>query len=236
MSSVMLNILIGLITTVISGGSVWLAQRAKAARLWRGKAAFFGIQPGQRCLLILSRHHEKPRATGHRDVRALLEVAPLVEELGGRISVEPADEFLGTNGEATEFCLGGPVANRRSAAHLAHHLPGVAFTPLGPGPDSGAITAGGEEFRLALGEREYAVIAKFTPREASRPVFLICGQVQYANLAAMHFLKRDHRSLSRSLASPERFCLVVRISASRVYGHERVELERDVTAAAFRGA
>jgi hypothetical protein len=128
MPSAMVNIVIGLVTSLLSGASVWLWQHARSARVLRRKAAFFGIGPGERCLLILSRHHRTSRAMAHRDIRALLDVVGLVEELGGEVAVEVADEFAGTNGDRTEFCIGGPAGdvNRRSAAYLARHLPGVA--------------------------------------------------------------------------------------------------------------
>ncbi|MGW1374417.1 hypothetical protein ACWD6P_09075 [Streptomyces sp. NPDC002446] len=233
MSSVLANILIGLITSLISGTSVWLWQRAKSARIWRRQGEFFGISPGQTCLIILSHRHDSPWVTAHYDVYALLETAALVDQMRGQITFEAANEIRGGNGNRTEFCIGGPDANERSAGHLAHHLPGVMFRPFSDGPDALALVVGGREFLYVRGEREYAVVAKFTPRGASSPVFLICGQTANTNRAAVHFLKHHYQELVKTLPSVDRFCLVVRVSAPRVYGHELVELERDVTAEAF---
>jgi hypothetical protein len=229
MSSVLANIVVGLVTSLLSGTAVWLGQRAARTRVWRRKAAFFGVDRGRSCLLILGRHHRDPKTMAHADIRALLEVATLVEELGGRLEVEAADAFLGTNGDRAEFCVGGPLgANARSTAHLAHHLPGLAFRPLDGGADPAAVVVGGRTFAREPGQWEYAVVARFTPPGASRPVFLICGQVPVANQAATHFLKREYRRLPA-----DRFCVIVRIVAPGVYGHERVEREADVTAEAF---
>lgn len=52
----------------------------------------------------------------------------------------------------------------------------------------------------------------------------------------MHLLARDHQVLARTLASVERFAIMVRVTAPRVYGHEAVELECDVTGPAFAPA
>ncbi|TVL91095.1 hypothetical protein [Streptomyces sp. SAJ15] len=227
------NILIGLITSVISGVSVWLWQRARMARVWRRRATFFGVSPGQECLIVLSHHHSSPRVTAHQDVHALLEAAALAEQLRARISFETADQARGSTSSRTEFCIGGPTTNERSAGHLSAHLPGVRFRPYSSGPDSTALVVGDHEYRLARDEREYALVAKFTPHGATHPVFLICGQMANTNRAAVYFLKRDHRSLAGTLSSQDRFCLVIRVTAPRVYGYRLVELERDVTAEAF---
>ncbi|MEU1436415.1 hypothetical protein ABZ438_20355 [Streptomyces sp. NPDC005786] len=233
MSSVVANILIGLITSLISGTSVWAWQRAKLARVWRRQRAFFGISPGQTCLIILSHRYDSPWVTSRYDVYALLEAAALVDQMRGQIGFEAVTEIRGTNGNRTEFCIGGPQANERSAGHLAHNLPGVTFRPFSDGPDALGLVVGAREFLWVRGEREYAVVAKFTPRGASSPVFLICGQVANANRAAVHFLKHHYQELLKTLPSVDRFCLIVRVSAPSVYGHELVELERDVTAEAF---
>ncbi|NEW75364.1 hypothetical protein [Streptomyces rhizosphaericus] len=233
MSSVLANILIGLITSLISGLSVWLWQRAKYVRAGRRQAAFFGISPGQSGLIILTHHHSSPWVTSHYDVYALLEAAALVDQVRGEIAVEAASEFRGSNGNRTELCIGGPDANERSAGHLAYHLPGIRFLPFSSGPDALGIVVGDREFLWVRGEREYAVVAKFTLPGARSPVFLICGQTGNTNHAAVHFLRHHYQELMKTLPSIDRFCLIVRVSLPNVYGHELVELERDVTAEAF---
>jgi hypothetical protein len=48
MSAVILNIAVGLITSVISGASVWAWGRARVTRRQRERARFFGLSPGLR--------------------------------------------------------------------------------------------------------------------------------------------------------------------------------------------
>lgn len=119
-------------------------------------------------------------------------------------------------------------------AHLASHLPGVILRPYhATRRDSAAIVAGGQRFLFDRGKLEHAFVAKFTPPAASRPVFLICGQRAIANRAVMHFLQRDYAALTKTLASIDRFCLIIRIISSDIYGHEMTELAEDITATAF---
>lgn len=230
------NIAVGLVTSVISGCGVWLWQRGKHARVLRRKAAFFGIAPGGECLIVMNNKYNRPGSAGHRDVRAMIEVATLASELGCQVSVESSDDFRASNGGRTEFCIGGPWSdsNVRTGGHLAAHLPGVAVCPFGPGPDASAILVDGHRFRWDRGNEEYALIAKFTPAESTRPVFLVCGQTSLANHAAVHLLKRAHTELGRAVASVDRFCLVIRVSSIATYGHQRAVLARDVSVAAFQ--
>jgi hypothetical protein len=67
----------------------------------------------------------------------------------------------------------------------------------------------------------------------SRPVCVISGHRALSNRAAVDFLKREYRNLSTTVASLERFCLVLRMNASDTYGHKATELVADVTDAAF---
>ncbi|MCM3883462.1 hypothetical protein [Frankia sp. R82] len=172
----------------------------------------------------------------HQDVQALLEVAVLVHQLRARSSVRACDELRESNGDRTEFCLGGPWggSNPRTGGHLAAHLPGVALLAGTPGSArTNAFRIGGESFSWSE-EHQYALVAKFTPPTATRPVILICGQTAIANRAAVHLLKRDYRELTETLQSVDRFCLVLRVESTAVYGHEAVNVERDVTELAFR--
>jgi hypothetical protein len=57
-SAALLNILIGLVTSVLSGGSVLAWRHVKDARILSRKAAFFG-------------HWQKPGSTSHDDVQAM---------------------------------------------------------------------------------------------------------------------------------------------------------------------
>ncbi|MFD5317071.1 hypothetical protein [Streptomyces sp. NPDC127098] len=235
MQSVVANIAIGLVTSLLGGGFVWLWERAKRARAVNRRADFFGVRPEETCLVVVGRKHDAPGSPHYRDVRAVVELTLLAGELGCRVSVEPGT-FRGSNGDRTEFCVGGPLGevNARASGHLAAHLPGVVFHPYdGRRRNSVAIEVGGEKYQYEPDAREYAVVAKFTPVESSRPVFLVCGQSSMANLAAIHFLRREFAAVARGLRSTERFCLLIRVSDSATYEHHRAELAKDVSVAAF---
>jgi hypothetical protein len=233
--SVVVNIVVGLVTSVISGGCVWLWQRGERARVLRRKAAFFGIRPGGECLIVMNHKYDRPGSAAHRDVQAMIEVATLASELNSQVTVEASGTFQESNDDRTEFCIGGPWSgsNSRTAGHLAAHLPGVSWLPFGSGSDSSAILVGGNRYRWDRGNEEYALVAKFTPLESTCPVFLVCGQSSLANHAAVHFLKRAHTQVARAVPSTDRFAVVVRISSIATYGSQRAGFERDVSAAAF---
>ncbi|MBQ0950885.1 hypothetical protein KBZ75_22020 [Streptomyces sp. RK76] len=235
MLSLVVNIAVGLVTSVISGSCVLLWQRGKEARVLRRKAAFFGIAPGGECLIVMNDKYDRPGSAAHGDVRAMIEVATLLSELDCRVSVEPSNAFRASNDGRTEFCIGGPWSgsNLRTGGHLTAHVPGISWHPFGPGPDSNAIVVGNSRFLWDRGNEEYALVAKFTPSESTRPVFLVCGQSSLANHAAVHFLKRAHGELARAVSSIDRFCIIVRVSSIATYGFQHTGLESDVTAAAF---
>ncbi|WP_323379426.1 hypothetical protein [Streptomyces durbertensis] len=224
-------------TSLLGGGFVWLWERAKHSRAENRRAAFFGVRPGENCLIVVGNKYNSPGTAHQRDVRAVVELTLLAGELGCGVSVETGD-FRGGNGDRTEFCVGGPLggSNLRTGGHLAAHLPGVVIHPYnGTHPDSVAYEVGGEKFLFDRGHQEYAVVAKFTPAESVAPVFLVAGQSSMANLAAIHFLRREYRQVARQLSSVERFCVLVKVSDIGTYAFHRATLERDVTAAAFGG-
>jgi hypothetical protein len=184
--------------------------------------------------MVMNHKYNAPGSTAQDDVHVMVEVATLASEIGSKISVRSCDELHESNADRTEFCIGGPDSNTRTLGHLANHLPGVTLRPFhATRRDSVAIVVGGQRFLYEHGKLEHALVAKFTPPTASRPVILICGQRALSNRAVMHFLQRNYRALTKTLASIDQFCLVVRIISSDIYGHEMVELAEDVTATAF---
>ncbi|OHV40893.1 MULTISPECIES: hypothetical protein [Pseudofrankia] len=236
MSAAVLNIVIGLLTSVISGGAVWAWQRASGARVLRRKALFFGLERGGTCLVILNNKWDAPGSTSHHDVHAMIEVAVLASEAACPVSVQSSTGFRESNGNRTEFCIGGPESNSRTAGHVASQLPGVTVHPVHPTrADSAALTVGDQQFALDRGRREYALVAKFTPTGASRPVVLICGQTAISNRAAIHFLRQEFHAVSNAVGAIDRFCVMIRVDGSNTYGHQAAVLDRDVTAVAFAG-
>ncbi|GAA4228675.1 hypothetical protein GCM10022254_19250 [Actinomadura meridiana] len=236
MSSALLNVLIGLVTTVLSGGGVWLWNRTKQIRTLNRKAAFFGLGDNAPCVIVMNEKYNKPGSTAQNDVHALVEVAMLARELGSPVEIRRAHDYQGSNGASTEFCIGGPTggSNPRTGGHMAAHLPGVSILPFAADDaDSLAFSIGDEHFRCEFGRREYAIVAKFRPDPAVGPVFIICGHTSIANRAAVHFLQRRYRELASSVETTERFCLVIKVDGMETYGFQGATLERDVTRIAF---
>jgi hypothetical protein len=236
--SVIVNVLVGLATSLIGGVCVWFWERGKRSRALRRKAHYFGVVPGETCVIVIGNKHNLPDATTRKDVGAIIEVATLASALGSDVVTESSSDFRGSNDARTEFCIGGPLgdANIRTGGHLAAHLPGVTVLPYGEGPESAAFVVGGHRYLFEHGTLEHALVAKFTPPEASRPVFLICGQSSLANQAAIHYLKRNYRDVARSLDSVDRFCILIRVPGIETYGFQAAALERDVTREAFAPA
>jgi hypothetical protein len=244
-SSAFLNIVIGLVTSIIGGGCVWTWQRVRYTSTLRRKERFFGLQPRGTCLIVMNNKHGMAGAAHHDDVQAMIDVATLASGVGSAVVIESCNDFRGINGDRTEFCIGGPTggSNPRTGAHLAAYLPGVTVTSgveFSPGEpvrrEPPAIMVGGREFRWRRGEQDYALVAKFTPAGSTRPVIVICGQTALSNRAAIYFLKREYTSLAKNLASIHRFCIVIGIAAAGTYGYQAAELAADLSATAFRPA
>jgi hypothetical protein len=232
-SAALLNISIGLITSVVSGTAVLLWRRAARSRLLHRKAAFFGLRPGRPCLIVMNNHWRLAGSASHDDVQVMLEIAALAHETGCPVSVIPADDLRERAEDSTEFCVGGPLSNPRTAAHLAAYLPGVKQRPVSARSDSGAIIVGGSKFAFKRGKQEHALVAKFTPAHSEYPVFLICGQRAIDSRAAVSFLTRNYRALAKDIATAGKFCLIIGVNSADAYGAQAAELAADVTAAAF---
>jgi hypothetical protein len=234
-SSAFLNVVIGLVTSIVGGACVWAWQRVRNASSLRRRERFFGLEPRGTCLIVMNNRAGQTLATHHDDVQAMVGIATLASGIGASVEIESSDEFRGVNGDRTEFCIGGPAggSNPRTGGHLAAHLPGVTVDTTAS-REIPAIVAGGQEFRRCRGEQDYALVAKFTPPGSARPVFVIAGQTALSNRAAVHYLKREYTALFKSLESVDRFCIVVRVAGTGTYGYQAAELAADLSAIAFR--
>jgi hypothetical protein len=105
-----------------------------------------------------------------------VELATIVNECGGRAEMVTEDSGLRGFGRMPEFCVGGPIANPRTAAHLRSLLPGVHFEPPRSASDYLTITVGGVSYRREVGTAEYAVLAKTHLPGTGHPLFLLTGQ------------------------------------------------------------
>ena len=64
-------------------------------------------------------------------------------------------------------------------------------------------------------------------------LFLICGQTGITNRAAASYLRDNYRQISPVHGAGENWCVVLRVLAPSVYGHQMTELAADVSASAF---
>lgn len=256
---------INLAASAITGAAVWLAQFLVRRRRLRRMQDFFGLRHDTECLLVVGRHAASghPRSVHRDDVASLLELAGVVRGCGARQRLVLHDEPLGGLGQFTEFCVGGPSSNSRTAGHLRWLLPGVrvgtgaqpAAPPPTHGPPPGVPSpAGGDTatdvadrrgrtMRMTVGTRvydnqpdavDYLLIARVPgPGDSGWPLFLICGQTAMANHAGVGFLSRAYPRLIADYGVHGRFALVLRVVNPRGYGPHLLQDVADVTEEAF---
>jgi hypothetical protein len=226
------NIVLGVVAAGISAAIGWLARTYLWRRRLRRKQGFFGLPGNSESLLVVNREAGRDGSVHRFDVFALLELSALIKDCGANAQIVWHDTAQQGFGERTEFCVGGPVSNRRMAAHLHSMLPGVKVnTDPEPGPDQGAFQIGSERYRMEPGATEYVLLARLTAGEDARPVFLFCGQRAITNQAATRYLARHHEKLARKHGNGS-FCLLLKVVNSQAYGPDVVELVADVTRAA----
>ncbi|MET9422054.1 hypothetical protein ABZY06_15160 [Streptomyces sp. NPDC006540] len=226
------NIVLGVVAAGISAAIGWLARTYLWRRRLRRKQGFFGLPGNSESLLVVNREAGRDGSVHRFDVFALLELSALIKDCGANAQIVWHDTAQQGFGERTEFCVGGPVSNRRTAAHLHSMLPGVKVNAdPEPGPDQGAFQIGSERYRMEPGATEYVLLARLTAGEDARPVFLFCGQRAITNQAATRYLARHHEKLARKHGNGS-FCLLLKVVNSQAYGPDVVELVADVTRAA----
>lgn len=226
------QIVVGVLVATTGLGLGWGARTYVWGRTRARKQRFFGLPDNSECVLVVSGAGDWPVA--RHDTLALLELSSLVKECGAHVDLISHDADRQGFGGRTEFCVGGPVANRRMAAHLQSLLPGVAVgTDAENGPDLGAFTIGTERHRLVPGTAEHVLLARLTAGQngSTRPVFLLCGQRSVTVQAAARHLTRNHVRLARKYGTGP-FCLLLKVVNSQAYGSDVVEVVADVTRAA----
>ncbi|MFJ3791898.1 hypothetical protein [Kitasatospora sp. NPDC090091] len=241
MTDSLLNVLLGLVASAISAGLGWLAQNLRRRRRLERVRAFFGLPAGNECLIVVNRHAASTsgKSVSRNDVFALMEIAALVKECGAEADLVVHDEVRQGLGHKAEFCLGGPVSNDRTAAHLASWLPGAAFRQdLSGAAPVFTLAVGGEEFRSESesepsGGQVFALLARVHRTRGNRPAFLVAGQSAVANHAAVRYLAANHHRLARRYGEDGTFALVLKVVNPKAYGPDVVELAADVTTRAL---
>lgn len=230
------EIVLGILAAGITTALGWFTRTYVWRRRLRRKQRFFGLPPSSECMLVVNRDPAAADwSVARHDVFALLELSALIKDCGAHADVVAHDAAQQGFGERTEFCLGGPVSNRRMAAHMQSLLPGIEVnTDREAGPERAAFTIGGERYLLEKGVSEHVLLARLTAGEngSARPVFLLAGQSGITNRAAARYLARHQTKLTRKYGQKGNFCLLLKVLNSQAYGPDVVELVSDVTRAA----
>jgi hypothetical protein len=235
------DLLINLLASVIAGTAVWAAQRALRHRRLARKRAFFGLDDsGVGCLLTVSRHASSPDqlSVDRRDVAALVELTTIAKDCGSTADLSLDGTAPSQIGRVTEFSVGGPSRNPRSATHLRTLLKGVVgeFHEIeGRDVRQYAFVIGGAVYRRdTSAQMEYVLLARAWGPVGGRPVFVLAGQTARANLAAARYLARNYRDLHGQYGADQPFALMLRLVEPSTYGTDFTELVADVTADAFQ--
>ncbi|WP_216213799.1 hypothetical protein [Amycolatopsis aidingensis] len=231
MTEDVLEVVLGVLAAGISAAIGWFTRTFLWRRRLRRKQRFLGLPRDSDALLVVNRHAGREDAVDRYDVFTLLELSALIKDCGAQARIVAHDLVRQGLGQQAEFCVGGPVSNRRMAAHLRAFLPGVAVNtgldPEGPA-DQCVFQVGTERYHLEKGNVEYVILARLSAERGARPVFLFCGQVAITNQAATRYLARHHRKLARKYHD-DSFCLLLKVVNSEAYGPDIVELVADVT-------
>lgn len=229
------NVSLNIIASVITGSAVWLVTKAMAWRRLRRMQVFFGLTGGEECLVVVPRHASSHRGNSvHRnDAAALLELTTVLGDCRARPEVVFHDDVYQGAVDKAEFCIGGPEANQRTAAHLRSAVPNLRHARFEDDPEGVTISVGEHHFPAEMGRSEYVALAKIQREEQDKPAFLICGQTSVSNRAAARYLQRNYARLMRTHGLRKRFCLILRVVESNTYGPAVVELARDATQEAF---
>jgi hypothetical protein len=225
------DLAVNLLASVISGLAVWLFTWLGRRRRTERQRAFFGVRPGTRALVVVSRHMSSPNdlSVHQDDAAAVVDLAAMVRACGGETDLVGNDRAPAALGAVPEFCIGGPGSNARIAVHLRLLVPGVDLAGRDRGLD---LTVGARTWSRDP-DTVHALVARLHGPAGGAPVFLVCGQTARANRAAARWLVANHIELARRHGTGGRFAVVVRLRGADAYGTDAVDSVTDVTADAF---
>jgi hypothetical protein len=220
-SDVVEQLVLGLGTSVISGGAVWIGQRLTVSRRLRRRRRFLGLgRVYPRAHIFVGRKYGSTDSIHENDVAAALEISALLRAAGGNmVDIVPAatNNAAGPGGaNSVEFCLSGPGSNARTGAHLRRHVPELEIR------EHNAYLVNGHTYERQRGVEEYVVVARIC--RTDRPhLFVICGQTSVTNLAGAAYLTHHQPALWRRFGDRESFGLVLKVIDPHVYGHHEAE-------------
>lgn len=226
------NIVLGVASSAVSAALAWLVQTLLRRRRLDRKRAFFGLRGGSEALLVVPRKAgstDGERIVAQGDVYGLMELSALVYECGAQYTVLPAHQIRQGIGDRAEFCLGGPVANERTAAHLKLKFPGFAHHAEWETTRTNEFVVGDTHYAREKGVVDYVLLARIAVGSQGLPTFLVCGQTAVSNLAGVRHLRRAYRELSHKHGSGSSFALLFKVLQPDNYGSDVVEFVADVT-------
>jgi hypothetical protein len=230
------DLVVNLAASAIAGVTVWLSQRSVRVRRLARLRAFLGVAAGSSCVLAVSRHAASSHSMSvhRRDLAAVVEVATLLRQCGASADVLVSDADLRGVGETTEFCIGGPSTNQRTAAHLRRFVPGLVANSYDVDPDGLTIHLAGREYRRVPGVKEFVLIFRIPiVVGARRPLWIIYGQTARSNHAAARYLNVESRILARRFRRQAGFCLALKVVNPTTYDHHYAELVDEFDEAQF---
>jgi hypothetical protein len=226
------NIVLGVVSSAFSAALAWMVQALLRRRRLDRKREFFGLRPGGEALLVVPRKvgtTDNDRIVAQNDVYALMELSALVYECGARYAVKPAHQIRQGIGDRAEFCIGGPLANERTAAHLRLKFPGFVHHPEWEGKQGNAFEIGDQAYVRELGVVDYVLLARIAVGEQQQPTFLVCGQTAVSNLAGVRHLRNNFRQLNHRHGGDSTFALLFKVLQPDNYGSDVIEFVADVT-------
>lgn len=229
------NVVLGVVSSAVSAALAWAVQASLRRRRLDRRRAFLGLPGGTEALVVAPRKAgtvADDRLVALNDVYALMDLSALVRSCGATLTVLPEGTARQGVGDKTEFCLGGPAANARTAAHLRWKLPGV-WTTTRWEHGANQLVVGSETYVREEGVADFVLLARLSAGPVARPAFLVVGQTATANRAAVRYLEREADQLSRRHGPDATFALMLRVVQPQAYGSDVVELVGDVTAAAL---
>lgn len=224
------DLAVNLAASVLFGSALWLLGVLGRYRRKARLRNFFGLGPGDRAAVVVGKDTwGRELSVSRGDVAGIGELAVLVKGCDAEPDFRMHHESRRGLGEQTEFCLGGPFSNSRTAAHLRRFLPGVRE------PGDGKLYVGASEYPYERGEVAHVLIARLYQGadEPRRPTFLIVGQTAISNHAGARYLARNGRKLLAQYPPGRQFALLLRIVDTRSYGNNLVEFLGDVSEPAF---
>jgi hypothetical protein len=230
MPSTIQDLLIGLVTSVITGLAVWFWERFHRILDLAQKSRFFGIRPSENCLVVMNHNPRGRNLLSHGDVETVVEIVKIIYQIDGGVTIAAFDKALEPAGNITEFCVGSPASNERTEVHIKNFMQNIVNSPHSKDePDSLAIFIEGKIYRYKHEEMEHAILAKIVPDQYANQIFLISGQSSFGNKAAVHFLAKNYKKSLLNKYKHKSFCLLLRIKEPKLYGYKSVELVEDLT-------